>query len=164
MRAAVVLLVNGCLVAWFVGPIRAEGVQLECPGISLALSTGGAGGDCLSEPGVRALCADQDSNTVSARCDRGCVGSSGTGSCSLADEEPIGGSFLLACADGTRYLLRTRTGRGTCKLVSEGASRRAHCADTKHHRAEADCSAGCLNPRGSAFCAVYKSEAASGKP
>jgi hypothetical protein len=139
-------------------PCRAESITLTCPGITYRLSTGADGGECLQEAGVRALCADQDSNTVSARCDRGCVGSSGNGSCSLADEESIGGSSVLVCPNGKRYLLRTRTGHGVCRLTGSGETADLFCGDTKHHHAEATCSAGCLSPRGSAICATYKKE------
>jgi hypothetical protein len=147
-------------------PAVAATGRLDCPGgPALALATGTEAGDCLVEKGLRALCADGASNAAYARCDRGCLFTNGTGSCSLADEEPVPATLVLVCEGGARYLLRTRTGRGACTTTEEGSGRSARCADGKTHQTSADCKDGCGAPRGQALCAKYKAEtAAPAKP
>jgi hypothetical protein len=140
-------------------PSGAATGRLECPGrLTLALSTETKGGDCLVEKGIRALCADGESNAAYARCDRGCLFTNGTGSCSLADEEPVPATLVLVCEDGARYLLRTRTGKGACTTTEGDGGRSARCADGKTHQASADCKTGCGAPRGQALCARYKAD------
>ena len=140
-------------------------IRLACPDSAWRLSTGSASGECFSEPGVRAVCLDTDSNSASARCDAGCLGSNGTGSCSLPDEEGVGGGTLvLSCADGARFLLRTGTRKGRCSSSGEGSARTARCADGKIYSAEATCKAGCGSIRGSGYCARYKREATANPP
>lgn len=113
---------------------------------------------------MRAICLDNASNSVYARCDAGCLSTNGTASCTLTDEDPIGGSFVLVCKDGPRYLLRTRTGRGLCRGDPAAGGGSARCTDTKENAAEASCEKGCVSTRGKAICAKYKAEASSGAP
>ena len=136
----------------------ASTVDLECPEGTLRLSTGTSAGDCFAEDGVRALCLDPSSNSAYARCKTGCLESHGTGSCSLGDEDPVGGSLVLRCDSGSRYLLRTQRGRGTCIAEETRSGWGARCTDTKDHAAEADCAHGCLSVRGKAMCAKYLAE------
>ena len=141
---------------------RGETASLTCAGgLVLSLATGSKAGDCLVEPGAKALCADGGSNAAYARCDRGCLFTNGAGSCTLADEDAVPASLVLVCPNGARYLLRTRTGRGACTTTEEEEARTARCADGKTHFAAADCGTGCHAPRGQAVCAKYKAEAAA---
>lgn len=130
--------------------------ELTCGAGSFRLSTGSDSGDCIVEKGVRAICLDPASNSVYARCEAGCLSTNGTASCSLSDEDPIGGSFVLICRDGPRYLLRTRTGRGLCRADPATAGGTARCSDTKENSVEASCAKGCVATRGKALCAKYK--------
>lgn len=153
----------GAAVLFFAAlPARAAAGSLECPGgLTLALATGSEGGDCLVEKGIRALCADGESNAAYARCDRGCLFTNGTGSCSLADEDSVPATLVLVCEGGARYLLRTRTGRGSCTTTEGAEGRSGHCADGKTHQTTADCRTGCGAPRGQAMCAKYKAGGAA---
>jgi hypothetical protein len=134
-------------------------IDLVCKGITYTLATGSGAGDCLLEPGVRALCEDRDSDSAYARCDTGCQASSGAGSCNLGGEEVYGGTFILTCEGGARFLLRTGTGRGTCRLDAGSSGREARCSDTKNHSVAATCAQGCVSPRGKGFCGKYKADA-----
>jgi hypothetical protein len=140
--------------------------ELSCHGITYVLSTGTSDGECLmvgAERDAKAMCLDRDSNASYATCADGCLASNGRGSCSLSGEEPMGGSFLLACESGDRYVLRTRTGRGICRAdrpedAGAGADRAARCADGKSHSIEASCAKGCGRARGSGMCGRYKKD------
>jgi len=145
------------LAAFATSPAEAATARLECAGdLILSLSTGTEAGDCMVEKGHRALCGDGASNASYARCDRGCLFTNGTGSCSLADEEPVPATLVLVCEGGARYLLRTRTGHGACTTEDGPDGRSARCADGKTHQASAGCKDGCGAPRGQALCARYK--------
>jgi len=128
-----------------------------CGDVSLTLSTGTPSGDCIVNPGAAAICIDADSNSAYARCESGCLSIHGAGSCSLSSEESVGGSFLVTCPEGKRYLLRTGTGQGDCSLKGQGSDRSARC-EHRHNEASVACRTGCLETRGSGRCAVYRAD------
>ena len=140
---------------------RGATTDLPCPAGGLVLSTGSQGGQCL-EDAVSGVCIDVESNSSYARCESGCLATHGTGSCSLPGEASIGGSIVLACPDGTRYLLRSGTGKGDCRVPAQLPSSSARCSDGKDSSIEATCASGCAKPRGKGLCAVYKTEAGRG--
>src|SRR5262245_46053658 len=91
----------------------------QCEGDDSVRPPGSDEGVCLVDPGKTGVCIDGAADAVWASCEAGCLATHGTGACALPGEEAVGGSSVLSCPDGKRYLIRTGSGRGDCAVTKD---------------------------------------------